>query len=598
MRVRNVRLFAYPGVYEGGERLGPAEGVCSLLFGYLVLHRGSAVSERRLAEAVWGYGGTSHSALRSAVSRLRPWGAGLFGDAFDLRHTGGGYRLDLAGVPVDLDALGGGGGRGGGSPTGDTFDHLLARSACVCGVFLDGTPSHFRHACGENAVHAKISALSVSLSDAATTAAAHARALPEIRRLAVIMDYDPLVRAALVRLLDRMGLRYEAVEAQRAALAMCRKQLRLSPPAILLQALSSRAHIVEEPEIAPHGMPGPSPGLSPSPGHGPAPVLPAALPLPRPPVFFVGRRREREAIADWARAGGTAAYIVTGMPGIGKSALLRSAVAEFAQLRTAIWVDADDGMTLADLVRMILCQLTVSPQDTPDRLVDGQLLLRRLISLSGTIVCVDGLRDASVIAPLLPSLPLRTLLVTSRQLPAPMEDATVLRLGELSAGESLEFATTFSEPGTWPSWPFSDDAVAVPYQSVGGHPGALRAIVSRAGLLRRIDDAEMLRIAVRTFLGHIDADVMSAVDAMAGEVRGAVSRVSERGGPDGTVLLTLTRSITALVAAERLVRNCLATYAEGNGGASDLTLAVSPLVALLLQDTSDRTMRTVESEVL
>lgn len=585
MRVRNVRLFAYPGVYEGSERLGPPEGVCSLLFGYLVLHRGSAVSEHRLAEAVWGYGGTSHSAVRSAVSRLRAWGAGLFGDAFDLRHTGSGYRLGLDGLPVDLDALGGEGRRGGGGgpAAGETFDHLLARSASVHGLFLDGTPPHFRHACGENAVHAKISALSVSLSEAATTAAAYARALPEVRRLAVIMEYDPLVRAALVRLLDRMDLRYEAVEAQRAALAMCRQQLRIQPPANLLQALSSRGHLVEEPVIALHGMPGLTP------------VMRAAPPLPRPPVFFVGRRREREVIADWVRSGRSAAYIVAGMPGIGKSALLRSVAAEFAQSRAAIWVDADDGVTLADLVRMILCQLAVSPQDAPGPLVDGQLLLRRLIARSGAIVCVDGLRDASVIAPLLPSLPLRTLVVTSRELPGPMEDAAVLHLAELSADESREFATTFSEPGTWL---FPEEAMGVLYQSVGGHPGALRAIVSRAGLLRRIDDAETLRIAVRTLLGHVDADVMSAVEAMVGEVRGTVSRLSERGGEDGTVLLTLTRSITALVAAERLVRNCLASYADGNGGSSDLTLAVSPLVALLLRDTSDRATRTVGPEEL
>ena len=567
---RHVRLFGYPGVYERGERLGPPPGVCSLLFGHLVLHRGGMVSEQRLSEAVWGYGGTSDSALRSAISRLRAWGTGLLGDAFELRHAGGGYRLTVAGIPVDLAALDAVG-RGGGSAAGPEFDHLFAAAARIRGVFLDGTPAHYRHACGEKDAYAKLSALCIRLADAAADLPACARALPEVRRLSVIMDYEPLVRAALVRLLDRAGLRYEAVEAQRAAIEMCRVQLRIPPPEALRRAVSPRAQEVEEPEVVMHGVTGVTDVMG---VMSPAAVLPTALSLPRPPAVFVGRARERMALDDWARAGGTTAFVVAGMPGIGKSALLREAAAGIAGLRPVIWVDADEGATLADLVRAMLLQLTGDRREVPGRLIDGQLLLRRLTSQYGAIVCVDGLPDASVLAPLLPSLPPRTLLVTSRRLPVPMEDATVLRLAEFSAGESLAFVATVAKPGT-PAAP--GGALALLYRSVGGHPGALRAVVSRAGLLRRLDEgAVLVRTVVRTFLSDVEIDLAVASGALVGRAR--------RAGEGSALRCAISLSPGALVVAERLVRHCLADYVDGPGAWSEAVVAVPPLVALLLRE--------------
>jgi hypothetical protein len=41
-----------------------------------------------------------------------------------------------------------------------------------------------------------------------------------------------------------------------------------------------------------------------------------------------------------------------------------------------IWVDADDGVSLADLVRAMMLQLTVDREEVPGRLIDSQLLLR------------------------------------------------------------------------------------------------------------------------------------------------------------------------------------------------------------------------------
>jgi DNA-binding SARP family transcriptional activator/tetratricopeptide (TPR) repeat protein len=162
----------------------------------------------------------------------------------------------------------------------------------------------------------------------------------------------------------------------------------------------------------------------------PAPVghVPAQLPPDVPGL--TGRAGDLDRLdaimAGGRQRGGTVLAVLSGAPGVGKTALAvhwaHRAAGRFpdGQLYVNLNGFAADGTAVApeDALRLFLDALGVPSKDVPAGLAARAALYRGLLSGRRTLVVLDNARDAGQVRPLLPGSPGCPVVVTSRnQLP-------------------------------------------------------------------------------------------------------------------------------------------------------------------------------------
>ncbi|MFI0540374.1 BTAD domain-containing putative transcriptional regulator [Streptomyces sp. WSLK1-3] len=189
---------------------------------------------------------------------------------------------------------------------------------------------------------------------------------------------------------------------------------------------------------------------------------PLALPLPRPaqlpppPGHFTGRVATRQALRRvLTPEDGPAVGVVSGMAGVGKSALALYVAHELRERFPdgQLYVNlqgATPGMTPltpAQALTALLRDLGADPRSIPEHPDAAAALLRSLLAPTRTLMVLDDAASAAQVRPLLPAGAGCAVIVTSRSPLTALDDAHRFPLSPLSAEESAELLRAVSGRG-------------------------------------------------------------------------------------------------------------------------------------------------------
>ncbi|HEX6354906.1 AfsR/SARP family transcriptional regulator [Actinophytocola sp.] len=144
--------------------------------------------------------------------------------------------------------------------------------------------------------------------------------------------------------------------------------------------------------------------------------------LPRDVPYFTGRDDLLDQLDTRLAAGDTGVVALDGLPGIGKTALVKHwARSRRAQFPDGVLHDDLAGYSTGPpaephtVMGRFLAQLGVDPAGVPDSTDARATLLRRLLATRAVLVCLDNVRDSSHVRPLLEATSPCPALITSRQ---------------------------------------------------------------------------------------------------------------------------------------------------------------------------------------
>ncbi|MFI2617612.1 BTAD domain-containing putative transcriptional regulator [Streptomyces sp. NPDC018584] len=283
--------------------------------------------------------------------------------------------------------------------------------------------------------------------------------------------------------------------------------------------------------------------------------------LPPGPAHFTGREDTVRALRD-ALASGSRVAVVSGMAGVGKSALavhvahgLRE---EFPDGQLYVNLHgATPGMTPltpGQALTSLLRDLGAEPRRTPEGCVDpggASALLRSLLAPTRTLMVLDDAATAAQVRPLLPAGPGCAVVVTSR---SPL--------------------TTLDGAARFPLQPLTD----------GDSAALLRVVSGRAGLDAGhplVELAGRLPLALRIIAARLAARRALTPDALAELLTVSGSRLHHLEYDDLSVRRSLAVALDALRTSERRADRD-AALALARIGALDLPTYGVPLLARLL----------------
>jgi DNA-binding SARP family transcriptional activator/DNA polymerase III delta prime subunit len=266
----------------------------------------------------------------------------------------------------------------------------------------------------------------------------HKEVAEELRDLTRHHPLRERARELLMTALFHSGRRAEALEVYEEGRNLLAQELGLSPGEGLRKCqemvLSADAAAVEVRPAVPHQ-------------------------LPRPLAEFVGRSRElvrlKERLAPRDTAPPGPLVIITGPPGVGKSALAAQ-VAHAAQERFPdgqLYVNcrgATPGvpaLTPLDVLGRFLRALGVPPHAVPADLDEAAAMWRSRLHERRVLALLDDAADLEQIRPLLSTPFGNALLVTSRESMSWGEDACQLELGRMSHAESATMLARLAGAG-------------------------------------------------------------------------------------------------------------------------------------------------------
>jgi DNA-binding SARP family transcriptional activator/tetratricopeptide (TPR) repeat protein len=300
-----------------------------------------------------------------------------------------------------------------------------------------------------------------------------------IGRVAELIEEHPLAEplaAALMRALYAAGSRTEALERYTATRARLVDELG-AEPGPELRALH-RAVLRGEPlPDAPGSVAPPAPSTR---------IAPAQLPADVP--GFTGRATELAQLdSALATEGGPATVVVSGMAGVGKTAL----AVHWAHLARGRFGDGQlyvnlrgfdptgQAMATEDALRGILDGLGITAERIPASLDAQAALYRSLLAGKLVLVVLDNARDAEQVRPLLPGSPGCMTIVTSRsQLTALVANgAGPLRLDTLATSEAAALLAARLPPARLAAEPAAVEEII---RRCAGLPLALAIVAARS----------------------------------------------------------------------------------------------------------------------
>ncbi|MEU9888415.1 BTAD domain-containing putative transcriptional regulator [Sphaerisporangium sp. NPDC051011] len=383
----------------------------------LLVDAGRPVPIEKIIDRVWGDAAptTARGAVHSYITRLRRALAeanAADGDDLSVEHQSAGYVLHAPQDQVDLHRfrrlLDEARATRGDDP--GRAELLWEALGLWRGQPLTGLTGAWAEAVRREASRRRLGAV----LDLAPIQLAAGGGTAMIEQLRELLDEYPMVEplaAALVQALVAAGRGAEALELYAETRRRLAEELGTDPSPELRQAYHAALHADAPPVERPPAPRSPN---------GPA-LLPADVP------GFTGRADALARLDDMVTASGreptaVAVAVVSGVPGVGKSALavhwahrVRDRFPDgqlFADLRG---FDATrSAVTSAQVVRGFLAALKVPPQDVPASL-DAQVdLYRSLMAGRRMLVVLDNARSAEQVRPLLPGSPGCFVLVTSR----------------------------------------------------------------------------------------------------------------------------------------------------------------------------------------
>ncbi|MET8765800.1 BTAD domain-containing putative transcriptional regulator [Streptomyces sp. NPDC004658] len=320
---------------------------------------------------------------------------------------------------------------------------------------------------------------------------------------------------------------------------------------------------------APSAPPTPSaahtPSAAPAPaGNGDGPGVrqtPRPAQLPAPPAHFTGRaevRRELRRTLTEPSAPAPAVAVISGMAGVGKSALALHVAHELRERFTdgQLYVNlhgATPGMTpltASQALAALLRDLGAEPRNIPEHPDASAALLRSLLAPARILLVLDDAANAAQVRPLLPAGPGCAVIVTSRSPLTALDGARRFPLSPLTG----------------------EDSAAL-----------LRAVSGRAGLdagHALVELTGRLPLALRVVAARLAARRALTPDVLAGQLAETGGRLHHLEYDDLSVRRSLAVAHDALAAAEREADRD-AALALRHIGALDLPTYGAPLIARL-----------------
>jgi DNA-binding SARP family transcriptional activator len=477
-----IRILGPIEVRSGGNGRPLPGGHSRTVLATLALHFGEPVGRDRLIEATWegrppASAATQVQSMISGLRRLLP------GDCIET--VGDGYMLRSDRAVVDLVRFQ--------SAVAD------ARAAAHHGDGLRAS-RHFRDGLdcwrgdaffGINSAYlaahaARLDQLrSAVLEEWAGLELSLGRPGQVIDELSEQLAADPLRESTcslLMCALYQTGRQAEALAAFRSIRAALIETLGVEPgPG--LQELHRRM-LAADPEL----LPSPSPANAPVTGDR---RLPAGVPLAQVPpdvADFTGRESVVKELADLlcaprpAASGAPIACLLTGAPGVGKTALAIH-VAHLVRecfpdglLYVDMHATSERPVTTAQVMTRILRDLGIRAEDIPADEDERIALYRSAVAYRRVLIVLDDARDGSHVRTLLPASGTSAVLVTSRNRGFSLPALTRQHLGVLDRAEAMLLFDRIVGAGRVPAEPAAAEDILA---ACGYLPLALRIAACR-----------------------------------------------------------------------------------------------------------------------
>ena len=437
---------------EGDKPIPLSGAKIHTVLAILLMHRGHVVSDEKISAALWGWDppATRSAQIYTYVSRLRK----RLGPEVEFDRIAQGYTIRIGRAPRDLEEFTRCARLGREALDQHRFYdaavHLSSALALWRGPVLANVTEHFAEAERPGLEEARTVALEYRI-DADLALGRHQQVVPELTGLLKAHPLREKLRAQLMLALLRCGRQADAVKLYLAGRRVLADELGVDPGPVLDEAY--RAILNAGPE--PKQEPGSRAGSAPEPDRE-RPIRPRLAVLPRaasvpallPPRLddFIGRDRELHRVREWltAEPGHVRAALLTGMPGVGKSALA-------VQAAHLLSPDFPDGQLYADLSRAdgspknpweilsgFLNALHIAPAGEAADLDELVALYRTHTAGKQPLVVLDHGSSARQISPLMPNDAGVGVIVTSRGHLVAVPGRQALTLPLLSDPEAQE----------------------------------------------------------------------------------------------------------------------------------------------------------------
>ncbi|GAA1968169.1 AfsR/SARP family transcriptional regulator [Kitasatospora viridis] len=469
----------------------------------LLLNPGEPVAREQIVQAVWGARAaeTVPSLVATYVSRLRHvlepdrprrTLGGL------LATRGGSYRLAVAPGDLDLHEFEAARQRARGQRAAGATAQALATLDRALGLWrgtgLDGLPGPFAALHRGRLAELRLAALEERF-ELALLLGRHHEVVAELGVLAAENPGRQRLRGLLMLALHRAGRQGEAL----TVFTQTRQLL------ISTQGLEPGRELIDLQQRILHADPGLE--LAAAPSAGPLRLVCAPAQLPSDLPDFTGRAAElrtvTRALGAGRRLGAVPVVLISGPPGVGKSALAVHAAHRLrerfpdGQLYAALHEPDGRPGEVGALLGRLLTDLGVAPGALPAEPERRSALLRSVSSGRRLLLVLDDAADAGQLAALLPGSPSCAVLVTSRGRLPGLPGARTVPLDCLGPADSRRLWRRLAggPPRAGERSPEEAQVLAV----CAGLPLALRAAAARsvarpggglAGLAARLADRD------------------------------------------------------------------------------------------------------------
>ncbi|MFI8192858.1 BTAD domain-containing putative transcriptional regulator [Streptomyces sp. NPDC085946] len=567
-----VLYDAHRGAHDGGtapsracEPRAVRGAKVRTLLAVLLLDAGRVVSVESLKDTLWGGAppASAHASLHNHVARLRR----LLDDPERLRTEPSGYLLRVGDGELDVDVFDAHVTAARAAHTRGDWQRVVRECAAALALwrgapFTGLPPEVGGYAFAQRLREARLLLLEWRYdAELALGGTRLGRLVPELAALAAEHPLREAYHRQLMVALHRTGRRAEALAVHQDLRTRLVEELGIEPGPAMRDAHVEVLRGTAGPAPLHGGPPPEAPG---TPARAPRrPPRPAQL--PPPPAHFTGRAAVREelrrALTPGARTAAPAVAVVSGMAGVGKSALALHAAHGLADRFPdgQLYVNlhgATPGMTPltpAQALTALLRDLGADPRSIPEHPDAAAALLRSLLAPTRTLLVLDDAAHAAQVRPLLPAGAGCAVIVTSRSPLTALDGAARFPLAPLSGEDSAALLRAVSGRG------HRDGLDA-------GHP--LVELTGRLPLALRVVAA---RLAARRAL---------TPDALAGQLAATESRLHHLEYDDLSVRRSLAVAHDALAASEREADRDAAAVLR-RIGALDLPTYGAPLLARL-----------------
>ncbi|WP_244204396.1 AfsR/SARP family transcriptional regulator, partial [Streptomyces africanus] len=466
-------LLGPPVLYHdtGGSGRREVRDVASpksrVLLAALLLDAGRVVSVESLKDALWGGAPpvSAQASLHNHVARLRR----LLDDPERLRTVPSGYVLRVDEGELDVHVFETRVAAARAAHAGQEWERVVRECAAALGLWratpLAGLPSEVGgYAFARRLREARLLLLEWRYDAELALGGPRLDGLvPELAALTAEYPLREVYHRQLMLALHRTGRQAEALAVHRDLRTRLVDQLGVEPGPGVREAHVEVLQVAASPSSAP----------------------PRPAQLPPPPAHFTGRTAERASLRRTLTTPGTlpATAVISGMPGVGKSALALHVAHELAERFPdgQLYLDlhgATPGMaplTPGQALTALLRDLGAEPCRIPERPDAASALLRSLLAPTRTLLVLDDAASAAQIRPLLPGGAGCAVIVTSRSPLTALDGVARFPLGPLSDEESAALLVAASGRAGLDG----SDAARRLVELTGRLPLALRVVAAR-----------------------------------------------------------------------------------------------------------------------